>query len=386
MAFIDAYEKITEYQTRRAEETTAPLRVIQILPTVCRGDVISNDALEIYKELSDHRIRTHIYAEHIGIGISSRRVSPIAELPILKKEDIVIYHLSTERGMYEHIREIRETYGCEIIFRYHSITPAQYFEPYSKDVAEQCRKGLEEAEKIRDIPTEVLALSDHDRKQLRAMGYTCPIMILPPLVPLAEYSIEPAESVLEKYPYSGYINLLYVGQMIPHKRIERLMDIYDSYYRTRDREVRLFLVGSTVEVPEYYQYLEDYRKKLGYRENQIIMTGHVPFNEMIAYYKIADAFLCMSEEEGFGMALVEAMFYQVPVLAYESGAVPETLGGSGVLLPTQQPGEIAEVLNVVVRNPVTRGQIITGQLRRIESFVESRPRRELIRILESMQK
>ena len=218
------------------------------------------------------------------------------------------------------------------------------------------------------------------------MGYTCPIMILPPLVPLAEYNIEPAESVLDEYPLSEYINLLYVGQMVPHKRIERLMDIYDAYYRTRDPKLRLFLVGSTLEVPEYYQYLEDCRKKLGYKENQIIMTSHVPFNEMIAYYKIADAFVCMSEEEGFGMALVEAMFYQVPVLAYESGAVPETRGGSGVLLPTQQPGDIAEVLDTVIRRPATRGQIIAGQQRRVESLIESKPRRELIRILESMRK
>ena len=386
MAFIYEYEKFAEYQARRGENNTVPLRVIQILPTVCRGDVISNDALEIYKELSDHRMKTHIYAEHIGVGISSRRVSPIEELPALKKEDIVIYHMSTESGMYEHIREIKENYGCEIIFRYHSITPAQYFEPYSSEVAEQCRKGLEEAENIRDIPTEVLALSDHDRRQLREMGYTCPVMLLPPLVPLAEYNIEPARAVLDAYPYSEYINLLYVGQMVPHKRIERIMDVYDSYYRTRDRKVRLFLVGSTIEVPEYYQYLEDYRKKLGYKENQIIMTGHVPFNEMIAYYKLADAFVCMSEEECFGMALVEAMFYQVPVLAYESGAVAETLGGSGVLLPTKQPGEIAGVLDIVIKNPVTKGQIIAGQQRRVESLIESRPRRELIRVLESLQK
>ena len=111
------------------------------------------------------------------------------------------------------------------------------------------------------------------------------------------------------------------------------------------------------------------------------MTGRVAFNEMIAYYRIADAFVCMSEEEGFGMALVEAMFYHVPVVAYESGAVPETLGGSGVLLPTCKPDEIAEVLDSVIRNPVTR-----EQLRRVESFIESKPRRELIRVLESIQK
>lgn len=386
MAYIYEYGKFAEYQLNHREEAAAPLRVIQIVPSICRGDVISNDALEIYKELADHRIKTHIYAEHIGIGISNRRVSPIENLPVLKEEDIVIYHMSTESGMYEHIRKIKKEYGCEIIFRYHSITPAQYFRTYSEDVADQCRRGLEEAEAIRDIPTEVLALSDHDRKQLRKMGYTCPIMILPPLVPLAEYNIEPAESVLRAYPRSGYTNLLYVGQMIPHKRIERLMDLYDTYCRTKNENARLFLIGSTSEVPEYYAYLEDYRKKLGYKERQIIMTGHVPFNEMIAYYKIANAFVCMSEEEGFGMALVEAMFYQVPVLAYESGAVPETLGGSGVLLPTYEPDEIAEVLDTVIRNPITRDQIIIGQQRRVESFIESKPRRELIRVLESMQR
>ena len=211
-------------------------------------------------------------------------------------------------------------------------------------------------------------------------------MNLPPLVSLAEYSIEPAQSVLKEYPPYIHTNLLYVGQMIPHKRIERLMELYDVYCRTKNPDARLFLVGSISEVPEYYTYLEEYRKKLGYKENQIIMTGHVAFNEMIAYYRIADAFVCMSEEEGFGMALVEAMFYHVPVVAYESGAVPETLGGSGVLLPTCKPDEIAEVLDTVIRNPATREQIITGQLRRVESFIESRPRRELIRVLESIQK
>lgn len=383
MAYIYEFD---EYRERTRTDSDTTMRVYQILPSVCRGDKISNDALEIYKELSDHRIKTHIYADHIGLGISSRRVSHIDSLPILKKEDVIIYHMSTETGMYGHIREIKTKYGCNIIVRYHNITPPEYFEDYNKDIAERCRQGLEEAKKISDIPTEVLAVSDYDRKQLRDMGYTCPIMILPPLVPLAEYNIDPSEEVMGDYPLNEYINLLYVGQLAPHKRIERLMDIYDSYYRMKNDKVRLFLVGSTMEVPEYYQYLEDYRKKLGYRENQIIMTGHVQFNEMIAYYKIADVMISMSEAEGFGMSLVEAMYYDVPVLAYEAGAVPETLGGSGLLLPTCQPDNIAEVIDTVIRNPLTRGQILVGQQRRIQSLIDSKPRKELIKVIESMQR
>lgn len=369
---------------RMASDT--PLRVYQILPTVCRGDTISNDALEIYKELANQRICTHIYAAYIGTGISSRRVSPLEEIPPLGPEDIIIYHMSTESGMYDHIRRIKRDYGCTVIFRYHSITPPEYFEPYDRDMALRCRRGLQEAESIRDIPTEVLAVSDYDRKQLRRLGYTCPIMTLAPLVPLAEYGIEPAEEIMGRYRGDACRNLLYVGQIIPHKRIERIMDIYDRCRKGNDQPLRLFLVGSTMEVEEYYRYLEDYRIRLGYREDEIVITGHVAFNEMIAYYRLADVFLCMSEAEGFGMSLVEAMFYQVPVLAYEAGAVPETLGGSGILLPIWQPSEVAGVVHTVLQNQNTRNQILEGQNRRLESLIEESPRRELIRVIESMRR
>ena len=72
MAYIYDNGKFTEYQIRNRGEAASPMRVLQIVPSICRGDVISNDALEIYKVLSDQLIRTHIYAAHIGSGISSR--------------------------------------------------------------------------------------------------------------------------------------------------------------------------------------------------------------------------------------------------------------------------------------------------------------------------
>ena len=86
------------------------------------------------------------------------------------------------------------------------------------------------------------------------------------------------------------------------------------------------------------------------------------------------------------MSLVEAMYYQVPVLAYETGAVPETLGGSGVLLPTWQPAEVAGVVDAVLYNPNTRNQVLEGQNRRLEAIIEGRPRRELLRVIESMRR
>ena len=60
-------------------------------------------------------------------------------------------------------------------------------------------------------------------------------------------------------------------------------------------------------------------------------TGPVPDDDLAAFYRWADVYVSLSEHEGFCVPLVEAMAADVPVLAYAAGAVPETLGGAGVL-------------------------------------------------------
>lgn len=52
--------------------------------------------------------------------------------------------------------------------------------------------------------------------------------------------------------------------------------------------------------------------------------------------------MCMSEHEGFCVPLVEAMFFETPIVAYASTAIPGTLGGSGVLVETKEPEAVAE--------------------------------------------
>ena len=65
---------------------------------------------------------------------------------------------------------------------------------------------------------------------------------------------------------------------------------------------------------------------------------------MIAYYELADLFLCASEHEGFCVPLVEAMDADVPIVAYAAGAVPETLGGAGLLFAPKDLEVAAELL------------------------------------------
>ena len=77
-------------------------------------------------------------------------------------------------------------------------------------------------------------------------------------------------------------------------------------------------------------------------------TAGVGGAELLAYWAVADVFVCLSEHEGFCVPVVEAMELGVPVVAYAATAVPETLGGAGVLLDDKDPLVVAVAVDKVV--------------------------------------
>ena len=88
-----------------------------------------------------------------------------------------------------------------------------------------------------------------------------------------------------------------------------------------------------------------------------------------AAYENADAFLCMSDHEGFCAPLVEAMLHNVPIFALATSAVPETLGGAGVLFgtPPDYPA-IAETIAHVLNTPRLKASILRRQEQRINEI------------------
>jgi glycosyltransferase involved in cell wall biosynthesis len=97
----------------------------------------------------------------------------------------------------------------------------------------------------------------------------------------------------------------------------------------------------------------------------VVFTGQVDHDELLAYYSVADVFLCLSEHEGYCVPLVEAMHLGVPVLAYDAGAVAETLGGAGVLLKDRHPELLAELLALLTAEGGLRRAVLDSQARRL---------------------
>jgi glycosyltransferase involved in cell wall biosynthesis len=76
----------------------------------------------------------------------------------------------------------------------------------------------------------------------------------------------------------------------------------------------------------------------------------------------------MSEHEGFGVPLVEAMLMDVPVLARSAAAVDDTLGGAGVAFRGGSIAEAAETARLLVEDRALRERVLLGQRRRLEAF------------------
>ena len=110
-------------------------------------------------------------------------------------------------------------------------------------------------------------------------------------------------------------------------------------------------------------------------------AGRVSLNALRTYYETADLFLYASRHEGFGVPLVESMYFDVPILAYNATAVPETLGDAGVLFDAFAYPEVAEMVHLLATDAGLRQAIIAGQRRRLVDFTPDHVEAGLRRIL-----
>ena len=194
----------------------------------------------------------------------------------------------------------------------------------------------------------------------------------------------PRRPALEKILADGLINILFVGRIVPNKRIEDHIRLAEVYKRYVDSYYRFIFVGRYDSVPRYYAMIRALMSEFQMLEERFIFTGPVPDEELAVYYRHAAVYMSMSEHEGFCAPLVEAMAADVPILAYAAAAVPETLGGAGVQFAPKDLEQAAELAGALVFDEDFRRGVIAGQRRRLQDFGDARILRDLTRVLESL--
>ncbi len=121
---------------------------------------------------------------------------------------------------------------------------------------------------------------------------------------------------------------------------------FHAYHTKFNPRSRLLIVGIFSLFERYLASLNHLVEALDLEH--VHFTGHVTDEELVAYYDVADLFLCASEHEGFCVPLVEAFYKRVPVLAYAATAVPSTMDGGGVLFDDKDPFYVASLMDAIL--------------------------------------
>ncbi|MGH7684305.1 MAG: glycosyltransferase [Vulcanimicrobiaceae bacterium] len=164
---------------------------------------------------------------------------------------------------------------------------------------------------------------------------------------------------------------LFVGRVSPNKGLEALIDAFEAYMALDD-DSSLVILGKYDPKDPYYNAL---RKKIAdaHIEPYVRFTGYARNEAIVGYYRTADVFVSMSEHEGFCVPLLEAMFFDVPIIAKATTAIPYTLGNAGLLIePHADAFQVAAAVHEVCTNESLRLQIVAAQRERRRDFLPKR--------------
>jgi L-malate glycosyltransferase len=334
------------------------LRIDQWVPALHRGDAIGDSARLMRDAFRSWGHSADVYAldldddlEGDGRRFSEWRAGGVG--------DVVILHYALPSPLTRSFREHR---GRRVLL-HHNITPPEFFVGYDDEMVRICDLGRRELASLGEHTDLGLADSEFNRTELETAGFRR-TGVLPIYLDYSRYRERP-NRVLRRTLEDGRRNVLFVGRLAPNKRHDDLIRLASYWKRFISPDLRLLLVGKPPRRRGYFDALQALMYEEGFTPSEVVFTGHVDHDDLLACYAASHVFVSMSEHEGFGVPLVEAMLTRVPVLAYAAGAVPDTLGGAGVLFHEKRIETVAEVAHALASDGSFRDTVLAGQDRRL---------------------
>ena len=348
---------IVEAAARAAAGADVPRAIHQVLATLGYGDAIGNEVLGIQRVLRGAGYESEIFVQTAEQRVEHLTLDYLDLLDASHPDNILIHHFSIGS------RASRVAYALpdRMALVYHNITPPEYFIGVNKTLVKFCFHGRRELAFYKDRVDLALGDSEYNRQELEAIGF--PATAVLPVVP--DFSHLATANFMQASQFDDdWVNILFVGRVIPNKRIDDVVRCFHAYKQFFNPRSRLLLVGSSGGFEMYLSMVQDFIARIGASDVHIL--GHVANEELAAYYEIADLFLCCSEHEGFCVPLVESFHMGVPVLAYAATAVPATMDGAGILFSNKHPLHVAALIDAVMNDRALQDRIIDGQFAALE--------------------
>jgi len=330
----------------------------QVLATLGYGDAIGHEVLGIQRVLQGAGYRSEIFVETADYRLEPRTRDYRELIDVSRPDNLLLHHFSLGSKASRTAFALPD----RMVLIYHNITPPEYFVGVHRTLARQCFRGRRELKAYAGRSDLALGDSEFNRRDLEALGF--PRTAVLPVVPDFSHLERRPNWLVARELDDDWTNVLFVGRMIANKKIDDVIRFFHAYQRFFNPRSRLVLVGAQSGFERYVAALHQLAAALGARHVHFI--GHVSDEELVAFYDVADVFLCASEHEGFCVPIVEAFYKQVPVIAYAATAVPATMDGAGVLFDDKDPMHVAALIDAVVSNASLQEAIVASQLDAVE--------------------
>ncbi len=282
-----------------------------------------------------------------------------------KDQDIIFYHHSIYDANVERVAAL----SPKKIAYFHGITPPKLLEKYQPITAQDCEKGLQQLHFLNQF--DVLCVNSlstaEQMKQYTTMKLTPEV--IPPILASRD-SLQNIKKTHQNIIPAQKKTLLSVGRVVPHKKMEDIIKLFATFTQTfPEVDITLKVVGTFPE--------NDYQKEILALISQyniadkISFKGFVTDEELREAYVTADCYVLMSEHEGFGVPLLEALKAEVPILAYQKNSVAEVLGNSGCQFDKKDFDQLANLLHQILSNDTYRQHIQLGQREQLKKLLAS---------------
>src|SRR5437588_6757191 len=321
---------------------------------------MSNHVFALRKKIRHWGYDSFAYAVEAKPGVADVR-SYRRLFREVNPDDLLIVHFSMGSEVVDQLVKI----PARRVLVYHNITPPEFFSGINPHAAAFSRLGLRQLSRIAPAFELGIGVSEFNRRALVEAGYEETTRV-PILLDWEHFAVPPNEAVLARWKGLRTV-LLFVGRISPNKRQDDLVRMLAYYRRCIDPEAQLVLVGAFRDQPPFHARVVALIERLGLG-GAVWFAGSVDDASLLACYRAETAFVSLSEHDGFAVPLLEAMRFRLPVVAYDAGAVAETLGDAGLRVKTRELPEIAELIGIVAERSELRASLAAAGRKRLADF------------------
>jgi len=322
------------------------------------GDAVTNSMLLIRGILRRFGFQSEIYVQHVAPELKHELHSYKDYTP--NENQVLFVHHSMGHDVIDWIIQIPD----EKYLIYHNITPESFF-PLGSPHNYYSQLGRKQLDVLKNVVKASICVSQFNQQELIQRGFTN-TTVIPLLLNIEEmWNHKWNQDIEIRYTY--YFNIVFVGRIAQNKCQHDIVEIGWHLRSILKIPFKIHLVGGYDQNDPYYKDLLTKVNRYGLSD-VINITGKVSEEDLIGYYRVADLFLCMSEHEGFGVPLIEAMVFNVPVLAYNSSNIPHTLGNAGILINEKNFVEIATLIEHLVHDRCILRRVTEKQQQHLQSY------------------